>query len=95
VTWVHRTGPSVGAALAEHVRNAEFPDGAVHAFVHGDAGFVRDIRRHLRAERGIAQEAMSVSGYWRRGRDEEAWRAEKSDWKRAVESDEEALGASR
>lgn len=93
VTWVHRDaaiGP-VGDALLASVRSAVFPEGRVHAFVHGDAGSVREIRRHLRADRGLDREAMSVSGYWRRGRDDEAWRAEKGEWKVAVEHDDEAL----
>lgn len=93
ITWVHRSTDdrAPGAALASAVRDAVFPDGHVHAFVHGDAGSVREIRRHLRAERGIAREAMSVSGYWRRGRTDERWRAEKADWNRQVEHDDEEL----
>jgi NADPH-dependent ferric siderophore reductase len=91
VTWVHRSGPDSGIALAEHVRAAEFPAGSVHAFVHGDAGFVKEVRHHLRADRGIARKALSASGYWRRGRTEEGWRAEKPDWNRDVERDEAQL----
>ena len=85
VTWVHRSGPAAGAGSPEPSGRPSLPTGAVHAFVHGDAGFVREVRRHLRAERGVPREAMSVSGYWRRGRTEEGWRAEKPDWKRDVE----------
>lgn len=91
VTWVHRNGPAADGLLADKVRAAALPEGVVHAFVHGDASFVREVRRHLRGERGVAQEAMSVSGYWRRGRNEEGWRAEKPEWKRAVESDDAEL----
>ena len=50
---------------------------------------------HLRAERGVPREAMSVSGYWRRGRTEEGWRAEKPDWNREVERDDAELSACR
>ena len=50
----------------------------MHAFVHGEAGLIRGVRRHLLEERGVDRETLSVSGYWRRGRDEEAWRADKA-----------------
>jgi NADPH-dependent ferric siderophore reductase len=60
------------------VRALEFPAGRVHAFVHGEAGSVRDIRRHLVDERGVAREHLSVSGYWRRGKNEDGWRTEKA-----------------
>jgi NADPH-dependent ferric siderophore reductase len=95
ITWVHRAddtrGP--GVALIEAVQSAQFPDGEAHAFVHGDAGAIRDIRRYLRSELGLEPAAMSVSGYWRRGRTDEAWRAEKADWKREIERDDEQLSA--
>jgi len=92
IVWVHRSAPDSqpGETLVELVRNTEFPDGDVHAFVHGDAGFVKDLRRHLRFERGISRDRMSVSGYWRRGRDEEGWRAVKAEWKAAIDAEEQA-----
>ena len=58
-------------------------------FLHGDAGFVRTLRRHVRLDRNVPVTALSASGYWRRGRTEEGWRAEKADWKAAVARDEE------
>jgi NADPH-dependent ferric siderophore reductase len=60
------------------VRGLEFPLGRVHAFVHGEAGFVRGVRRHLVDERAVPREMLSVSGYWRRGVDEDGWQAEKA-----------------
>ncbi|GAA1252746.1 siderophore-interacting protein [Pseudonocardia aurantiaca] len=77
VTWLHRD-PAVPDQLVAAVRALEFPPGRVGAFVHGEAGFVRDVRRHLVNERGVAREDLSVSGYWRRGRDEDGWRADKA-----------------
>ena len=77
VRWLHRD-EGVPEQLLEAVRAAAFPPGDVHAFVHGEAGFVRDVRRHLLAERGVPRERLSVSGYWRRGRDEDGWRADKA-----------------
>jgi NADPH-dependent ferric siderophore reductase len=58
----------------EALRKLTFPEGAVHAFVHGEASTVRDVRRHLLVERGLPREALSVSGYWKRSRTEEGWR---------------------
>jgi NADPH-dependent ferric siderophore reductase len=75
--WLDRD-PSAPGRLADAVRAASFPPGRVHAFVHGEAGTVRDVRRHLLDDRGILREALSVSGYWRRGRDEDGWRADKA-----------------
>ncbi len=77
VTWVHRDAAAPGALVAA-VRDLQFPPGQVQAFVHGEAGFVRDVRRHLVDERGVARERLSVSGYWRRGRDEDGWQADKA-----------------
>lgn len=90
LTWVVR-GESFGAALIDAVRRARLPSGRLQAFVHGEAGMVREVRRHLRGERGVAREDLSASGYWRLGRADEAWRAEKADWKAAVAQDDAAL----
>ncbi|WP_423462113.1 siderophore-interacting protein [Promicromonospora sp. MS192] len=90
VTWVHR---SAGAALADAVQAAELPDGVPHAFLHGEAGCVRDLRRWARATLGVPRDLLSASGYWRRGRDDERWRAEKAEWRAAVEQDDLVLSA--
>jgi NADPH-dependent ferric siderophore reductase len=45
------------------------------------------VRRHLLVDRGLPRDALSVSGYWKRDRDEEGWRAEKADWSRQAEQD--------
>jgi NADPH-dependent ferric siderophore reductase len=90
VVWVHRdkapSGP--GTALVETVRGSWLPAGSGQAFLHGEAGMVKELRQHLRFERGIARELLSVSGYWRRGATDEGWRAQKADWNRDVEADE-------
>lgn len=75
VRWLHRTA---GDDLVEAVRAFEFGEGTVQAFVHGEAGFVRELRRHLLTERGVSRELLSISGYWRRGADDETWRREKA-----------------
>ncbi len=90
LTWLFRSDfPSpdaAGEALVERVRSLEFRPGAVHAFVHGEAGFVADLRRHLIGERGVARDMLSVSGYWRRGKNEDGWQAEKAETRRREEA---------
>jgi NADPH-dependent ferric siderophore reductase len=68
----------VPGQLVTAVRELTFPPGRVHAFVHGEAGQVRSVRTHLVNEREVARELLSVSGYWRRGRDEDGWREDKA-----------------
>lgn len=82
VTWVPRSAP-LAAALEAYA----FPDGPVHAFVHGEASTVRAVRRHLLADRGVPREALSASGYWKRARTEDGWREDKAEWNRLAEAD--------
>lgn len=77
VRWLHRD-PAAPDQLVGALRAVPFPAGRVHAFVHGEAGVVRGVRRHLVDERAVPRELLSVSGYWRRGRDEDGWRADKA-----------------
>ncbi len=84
VQWLHGGGDE---RLADAVRALEWPEGAVHAFVHGEASAVRALRRHLLAERGLPRESVSISGYWKRKRTEEGWREDKPEWNRLVEAD--------
>ncbi|MFI6785717.1 siderophore-interacting protein [Nonomuraea sp. NPDC050383] len=90
VTWLYRDGRPVGEALVQALCELEFPEGDVHAFVHGEAGFVRRLRHHLRIERRVPLERLSISGYWRSGVDDEAWRAVKKEWNRQIEAEETA-----
>jgi NADPH-dependent ferric siderophore reductase len=91
LTWLHGDGTGDGLAVA--VRDLDFPAGDVHAFVHGEAAVTREIRRHLVLDRGVPRESMSASGYWKAGRDDEAWRAEKADFNRAADAELEAEAA--
>lgn len=93
VTWLHRGEAAVGSQLVSAVKELEFPPGDVHAFVHGEAGFVKDLRRLLRVERGVPRERLSISGYWRLGQNDDAWRATKREWNEQVEREQEAAGA--
>ena len=89
VTWLHRAGRPVGEALVAAVRGLEFPAGRLHAFVHGEANFVKDLRRYLRVERGIPLDQLSISGYWRRGMNEDGWQSSKREWNQQVDSEQE------
>ncbi|MER5483259.1 siderophore-interacting protein [Streptomyces sp. NPDC002812] len=84
IVWLHRGDGQIGTALHEAVSAADFPAGTVHAFVHGEAHFVKSLRHHLRVERGLPREQVSISGYWRRGVDEDGWQSTKSEWNRDV-----------
>ncbi|MCT9092198.1 siderophore-interacting protein [Streptomyces sp. ASQP_92] len=90
VTWLHRGEAAVGSQLVGAVRDLEFPTGDVHAFVHGEAGFVKELRALLRVERNIPRERLSISGYWRLGQDDDAWRAVKRQWNEQVEREQES-----
>jgi NADPH-dependent ferric siderophore reductase len=85
VTWLRSDGSET--VLLEAVQALAFPDGPVHAFVHGEASAVRALRRHLLVDRGVPREALSISGYWKRTRTDEEWRADKPEWNRLVEED--------
>ncbi|MFD7227275.1 siderophore-interacting protein [Streptomyces sp. NPDC059881] len=89
VTWLHRGARPCGEPLIAAVRELEFPAGDVHAFVHGEAGAVKELRRYLRLERGIPLTRLSISGYWRLGKSDEAWRAIKREWNAEVEREQE------
>jgi NADPH-dependent ferric siderophore reductase len=96
ITWLHRGEGRVGEALVRAVTELEFPPGDVQAFVHGEAGFVKELRRLLLKERGVARERLSISGYWRLGHDEDGWQASKRDWNRQVEAEQDGqAGESR
>lgn len=88
LVWLHRGNGIIGDALVDAVCAMEFLPGAVHAFVHGEANFVKKLRRFLRVERGVTLEQLSISGYWRSGTDDEGWRAAKAEWNRQVEEEE-------
>ncbi|MGW1816947.1 siderophore-interacting protein [Streptomyces sp. NPDC002125] len=92
VTWLHRGDRPVGESLIAAVSGLDFPEGEVQAFVHGEAGFVKEIRRHLRLERGIPLQQLSISGYWRLGQNDDAWRAVKREWNEQVEREQESAG---
>ena len=90
VHWVHRGHQPYGEPLARAVRSAPFPPGRVTAFVHGNAGMVRDLRRYLFLERALDRGDVSISGYWRTDYTEDRWQATKGEFVAAMEADEGA-----
>ncbi|TQK43454.1 NADPH-dependent ferric siderophore reductase [Streptomyces sp. SLBN-118] len=89
ITWVHRGTAPAGESLITAVKTLDFPGGDVCAFVHGEAAFVKELRRHLRLDRQIPREMLSISGYWRLGQSDEAWRAVKREWNEQVEREQD------
>jgi NADPH-dependent ferric siderophore reductase len=71
ITWL------VHGDLPEAVRAAELPpcDNA-YAWIAGESGCVKALRRHLVGERGFDRRRVEFSGYWRRGASEEQLREE-------------------
>ncbi|MDT9693715.1 siderophore-interacting protein [Streptomyces sp. P9(2023)] len=61
VHWLHGD-----ASPAEAVRGAALPPGTPYAWLAGEAGAVRALRRHLVKERGYDRRAVHFTGYWRR-----------------------------
>ncbi|WPF65766.1 MULTISPECIES: siderophore-interacting protein [unclassified Corynebacterium] len=59
--WVVR---AEGGSMVEAVAQADFLSGTPYAWVAGEAGSLRQIRRDLK-ERGVAPENLEVTGYWR------------------------------
>ncbi|MGC4175879.1 siderophore-interacting protein [Demequina sp.] len=87
VTWVHRDGAEYGEKLVAAVLAATLPQGDAEVFLHGNAEMVRPLRRYLLGELGVPRQHLSVSGYWRAGHTDEAWRASKREFNAQMEQD--------
>lgn len=79
VRWLHRGAPSHATVrvLADTVAQLPFPEGRVHAFVHGERESMKAMRDELFGRRGLARAQVSLSGYWALGRTEDRFQAEK------------------
>ncbi|MGV4924572.1 siderophore-interacting protein [Streptomyces sp. BHT-5-2] len=73
VTWLVRehAGPGRGEPVLDALRAADLPEGTPYAWIAGEAGTVKAVRRHLVRERGFDRRAVKFTGYWRRGATEE------------------------
>jgi NADPH-dependent ferric siderophore reductase len=74
LTWIQGGGET---ALLDAVRELGWRGGAVQAFVHGERGSVKALRRHLTDDRAIDRSRLSISAYWAQGRVEDQFQAEK------------------
>lgn len=90
--WLHRGDAEPGVPLVDAVRAVPLPEGNGQVFVHGEAHAVRELRRHLRAQRGLDPAWTSISGYWRRGDTEDGWQSTKQQWNAQIEAEETAAG---
>lgn len=63
VRWLHR---DAGESLEAAVKDFDLPGGEGYAFVAGEAGALKPIRRWLRGS-GLPKEWMTVDGYWKHG----------------------------
>lgn len=89
VRWVDAT---VDPPLETVVRELPWLLGRVHAFVHGEAEVtMQRIRPYLLRERGMPRGDLSISGYWRRGNNEDSFRV----WKRSQRVEPVAAYASQ
>ncbi|HTF10094.1 MAG TPA: siderophore-interacting protein [Asanoa sp.] len=75
VNWLVNPDPDDAAFLARAIDSGPWPE-PVQVFAHGERESVKAIRRLLRT-RDIPRDAISISGYWARGRTEDVFQAEK------------------
>lgn len=73
ITWLVRenTAAQRTAFHTGSIASARLPEGTPYAWVAGEAGTVKAIRRHLVGERGFDREAVTFTGYWRQNTTEE------------------------
>jgi NADPH-dependent ferric siderophore reductase len=71
ITWLHR-GDALSSrrpSLVEAVRALELPElasrEAVYVWGAGEGAEISALRHHLRDERGLGAEALSLTPYWR------------------------------
>ena len=71
ITWLVRDGERSSMTLAA-LRDAELPPAkAPYVWIAGEAGRVKELRRHFVGERGVDRRRVTFVGYWRHGLSEE------------------------
>ncbi|RAJ59830.1 NADPH-dependent ferric siderophore reductase [Streptomyces sp. Amel2xB2] len=53
------------------IASAQLPEGTPYAWIAGEAGTVKTLRRHLVGERGFDRKRVTFTGYWRQDTTEE------------------------
>lgn len=68
ITWLSRDGAEAGTTtlLQDAITSAQWWEGAVFAWVAGEALSIAPIRRWLTREKQLPKEQVEVTGYWRR-----------------------------
>ncbi|MFI1397639.1 siderophore-interacting protein [Streptomyces sp. NPDC020681] len=74
LTWLVREENAPSAL--EAVSAAELPEGTPYAWIAGESGSVKALRRHLVREREIDRRRVTFVGYWKRGVSEDGLREE-------------------
>ncbi|MFD9462125.1 siderophore-interacting protein [Streptomyces sp. NPDC060027] len=77
ITWLVRDEHGAGSAppALDALRAAQLPPAeAPYAWIAGESGCVKELRRHLVRERGIDRRRVTFVGYWRQGLSEEQLR---------------------
>ncbi|WP_200306135.1 siderophore-interacting protein [Streptomyces adelaidensis] len=73
ITWLVRS--EAAPAALDTVRAAQLPPSELpYAWIAGESGRVKELRRHLVRERGIDRRRVTFVGYWREGLTEEQLR---------------------
>ncbi|ONF74586.1 siderophore-interacting protein [Amycolatopsis keratiniphila] len=70
VRWLHRgdVAPGASEVLARAVQTIEVPAGErLYAWVAGEAGQIKPLRRWLKNDLGLGKDDHDVTGYWKRG----------------------------
>lgn len=68
VAWLYREGKPAGQALVDALREHNVKHARTAWFVRGPSSIVKDARRYLFRERGVAKQDASISGYWKNRR---------------------------
>lgn len=68
--WLYRGGAPAGTStvLIDAIRAAELPERTARSWGAGEAGVMRQLREHLRDERGLPRQRVKVGGYWKHRR---------------------------
>lgn len=66
VTWLHRDGVAAGRSdvVVRTLRAAQPPVEGLYAWVAGEAGMAKEVRRYLVRDRGVAKRDVEFCGYW-------------------------------
>lgn len=76
LAWIDASTNGVDPLL-DAARSLVWPAGTPQAFVHGERGSIKHLRKHLTNDRALGKERLSISAYWARGRIEDQFQAEK------------------